>query len=52
MLSSLTDEGVQAVIDCSNEATQTPPGSPWGGSSDVKECDRAFLDCFSGDTSD
>jgi len=50
MLSSLTDDGVQAVIDCSNQATQTPPGSPWGGSSDVKACDRAFLDCFSGDS--
>jgi hypothetical protein len=48
LLSSFNDDGVQAVIDCSNDATQTPPSSPWGGSSDVVACQDAFIECFVG----
>lgn len=47
-LSSFTDDGVQSVIDCANELTQTPSGSPWGGSSDVVACEDAFVQCFAG----
>jgi hypothetical protein len=48
MLSAYDDAGVQAVIDCANEVTETPSGSPWGGSSDVVACDEAFLNCYIG----
>ncbi len=49
-LSSLTPEGVDHVIACTNEHTDDEPGGTWGAppNPDPVECRNVFLECFGG----